>query len=80
MIYEHVRATRAYPSDPFNIRSQNDDVQDLDTRWDQVLLSAGDIPAETVLVKTAGFRSASHCWLCMSKKTFEITNLQTTPD
>ena len=39
MIYEHFPATGAYEavqgqSDLFNIRLQNDDVQDVDTRWD----------------------------------------------
>ena len=38
MIYEHFRATGAYEAvqglpDLFNIRLQNDDVQDFDTRW-----------------------------------------------
>ena len=42
MIYELFRATRAHEavqglSDLFNIRLQNDDVQDSDTRWDQAL-------------------------------------------
>ena len=42
MISEHFRATRACEavqglSDLFNIRLQNDDVQDFDTRWDQAL-------------------------------------------
>ena len=40
MLHEHFRATGAYEavqglSDLFNIRLQNDDVQDFDTRWDQ---------------------------------------------
>ena len=30
-------------------RLQNDDVQDLDTRWDQSLLAANEIPTEMVL-------------------------------
>ena len=39
MIYEHFRATGAHEaaqehSDLFNIRSQNDDVQDFDIGWD----------------------------------------------
>ena len=33
----------------FNIRLQNDDVQDFDTRWDQALLSASEIPTEMIL-------------------------------
>ena len=42
MIFEHFRATGACEavqglSDLFNIRLQNDDVQDFDTRWDQAL-------------------------------------------
>ena len=51
MICEHFRATGACeavqgPSDLFNIRSQNDNVQDFDVRWDQALLSAGETPTE----------------------------------
>ena len=54
LIYAHVRATGAYDaaqglSDPFNVRLQNDDVQDFDTRWDQAPLSACKVPTETVL-------------------------------
>ena len=54
MIYEHFRASGAYEavqglSDLFNIRLQNDDVQDFDTRWDQALLAASEIPTEMVL-------------------------------
>ena len=53
-IYEHLRATGAFDpaqslSDLFNGRLQNDDVQDLDTRWDQALLSASEVPTEMVL-------------------------------
>ena len=48
------RSTGAYeavqgPSDLFNIRSQNDDVQDFDTRWDHAPLAASEIPTEMVL-------------------------------
>ena len=40
MIYEYIRATGAFEavqglSDLFRIRLQDDDVQDVDTRWDQ---------------------------------------------
>ena len=54
MIYEHFRATGAYESGPglsdlFNFRLHNDDVQAFDTRWDQALLSASEIPTEMVL-------------------------------
>ena len=54
MIYEHFRATGAYEvvqglSDLFNIRLQNDEVQDFDVRWDQAPLGASEIPTEMVL-------------------------------
>ena len=54
MIYEHFRATGAYEavqclSDLLKKRLHNDDVQDLDTRWDQALLSAIEIPTELIL-------------------------------
>ena len=54
MIYEHFRATGAFEalqglSDTFNIHLQNDDVQDFDTRWDQALLAASEIPTGMVL-------------------------------
>ena len=54
MINEHFRATRAYEavqrlSDLFNIRLQNDDVQDFGVRWDQALLSASDMPSDVIL-------------------------------
>ena len=71
LIYEHFRATGAYEaveglSDLFNIRLQNDNVQDFDVRWDQALLSAIETPTEMVLegsnkVKIAGFCSVSDC-------------------
>ena len=54
MIYEYFRATGVCeavqgPSDLFRKRSQDDDVQDFDTRWDQALLAASEIPAGSVL-------------------------------
>ena len=54
MICDHFRATGAYEavqgvSDVLHIRLQGDDVQDFDTRWDQALLAANEIPTEMVL-------------------------------
>ena len=54
MIHEHFQTTGAHEavqglSALFNTRLQNDDVQDFDTRWDQALLAASEIPTETVL-------------------------------
>ena len=36
-------------SDLFKKRLQDDDVQDFDTRWDQALFAASEIPTEKVL-------------------------------
>ena len=54
MIYEHFRAIGAYDavqglSDLFNIRLQNDDVQDFDLRWDQALLSVSEMRSDVIL-------------------------------
>ena len=54
MIYEHFRATGAYEavqglSDLFKKRLQDDDVHDVDTRWDQALLSASENPTDVIL-------------------------------
>ena len=54
MIYEHFRATGAHEaaldlSDLFTVSLQGDDIQDFDTRWDQALLAATEIPKENVL-------------------------------
>ena len=54
MIYDHFRATGACDaaqdrSDLFNLSLHGSDIQDQDTRWDQALLSASEIPRENVL-------------------------------
>ena len=54
VIYDHFRATGAYDaaqdlSDLFNVSFQGDDIQDFDTRWDQVLSSASEVPKANVL-------------------------------
>ena len=54
MNYANFRATGAYDaaldlSDLLNVSLQGDDIQDFDTRWDQALLSASEIPKENVL-------------------------------
>ena len=71
MTYEYSRATRAYKavqglSDLFNIRFQNDDVQDFDTRWDLAPLAASENTFRNglgrfVQVKITGFCPASDC-------------------
>ena len=54
MIYEHFPATGAREavqglSDLCKIRLHNDDAQDFYTRWDQVLISASEIPTKIIL-------------------------------
>ena len=54
MIYDHFQATGAYDasqgqSDMFNMCLQNDDVQDFDTRWDQILSGTSERPQENVM-------------------------------
>ena len=78
MIHEQFRTTGAYEavqclSNLFNLRLQNDD-----SRWDKALLAASEIPTEMVFggfvqVEIEGFCSASDCWLCMKKRSFETT-------
>ena len=53
MIHDHFQATGAYDaaqrlSDLFNICLHNDDLQDFDTRLDQVQLTTSGIPEENV--------------------------------
>ena len=54
MIYGHFQSTGVYDtaqglSDLFSICSQDDDVQDFDTRWDQILSGTSEMPPENIL-------------------------------
>ena len=54
MIYDYFRVTGAHDTaldyaDLFSIAPRNDDVQDFDTRWDEILLSMTKIPPDDVL-------------------------------
>ena len=54
MIYDYLRATGAHDTvldyaDLFSITLRNDDVQEFDTRWDEILLSMTKIPLDDVL-------------------------------
>ena len=91
MIYEHFQATGGHEagqvlSDLFNRRFQNDDVQDLDTRWDQALLAASETPTGNgpggfLQVNIAGFCSASGCiGYVRTREKFETTNHQAISD
>ena len=54
MIYDYFRATGANDTIPdyadlFSINLRNDDVQEFDTKWDEILLSMSKIPPDDVL-------------------------------
>ena len=54
MIHDHCQASGAYDAarglaDLFIFCLQNDDVQDSDTRWDQILFGTSELPHENVL-------------------------------
>ena len=53
MICEHVRVAGAHEAaldltDLFSVSLKGDDIQDFDTRWDQALWSASEIPKDKV--------------------------------
>ena len=54
MIYDYFRVTGAHDAvldyaDFFSISLRNDDVQDFDTRWDEILTRITKIPPDDVL-------------------------------
>ena len=54
MIYEYFRVTGAREavldySDLFSITLHGDDIQDFDTRWDQVVQSTSEVPNDKIL-------------------------------
>ena len=54
MIYDYFRVTGAHDTvldhaNLFTITLRNDDVQDFDTRWDEILLSVTKIPSDDLL-------------------------------
>ena len=54
MIYDYFRVTGAHDAvldyaDLFSITLRNDDVQEVDSRWDEVLLSMSKIPSDDIL-------------------------------
>ena len=54
MIHDYFRVTGAHDTvldhaDLFSVTLGNDDVQEFDTRWDEILLSLTKIPTDDVL-------------------------------
>ena len=48
MIYDYFQVTGAHDT-LFSINRRNDDVQEFDTRWDEILLSMSKIPPHDIL-------------------------------
>ena len=61
----------------FNIRLQNDDVQDFDVRWDKAPLSASEIPTGVIVEGLCSFRLS---WLCTTKKLSETMDKRVIQD
>ena len=54
MIYEYFRVTGAHEAvldftDLFSIALHGDDIQEIDTRWDHVLMSTSEVPNDRIL-------------------------------
>ena len=61
MIYDYIRFTGAHDTvldfaDLFTIALRNDDVQEFNTRWDEILLSMTKIPPDDVLESLLNWR------------------------
>ena len=66
MIYDYFRVTGAHDTvfdyaDLFTMNLRNDDVQDFDTRWDEMLLSMSKIPPDDVLESLYKWRIRESC-------------------
>ena len=75
MIYDCFRVTGAHDTvldcdDSFSIALRNDDVQDFDTGWDEILLSMSKIPSDEIL-ECVRFQVAVSTWLLY--RTFVLT-------
>ena len=75
MIYDCFRVTGAHDTvldcaDSFSIALRNDDVQDIDTGWDEILLSMSKIPSDEIL-ECVRFQVAVSTWLLY--RTFVLT-------
>ena len=65
MIYDYFWCTGAHDTvldyaDLFTITLRSDDVQEFDTRWDEVLLSMSKIPSDDVLESLYKMRIRKH--------------------
>ena len=75
---EYFRVTGAHEavldySDLFSFTLHGDDIQDFDTRWDQVFLSSCEVPNDKILeslykMRMPGSDQLKTVWQCTSKK------------
>ena len=61
MIYDNFRVTGAHDTvldyaDVFSVTLHDDNIQEFDTRWDEVLLSMSKIPSDEILVSLYRFK------------------------
>ena len=62
----------------FNVSLQGDDIQDFDTRWDEALLSASEMPKDNVLdsLNTRSLFSFRLYQRCTNKRLIETERCQ----
>ena len=78
MTDDYFRVTGAHDTvldyaDLFSINVRNDDVQEFDTRWDEILLSMSKIPPDDILESSYKLRNVSPInsktyWNCLTLK------------
>ena len=83
MIYEYFRVTAAHEAvldftDLFSIALHGDDIQEIDTRWDHVLMSTSEVPNDRILeslctrCECESLQNSKQYWLCANKKSIQV--------
>ena len=78
MIYDYFRVTGAHDTvlnyaDLFSVMLHDDNIQEFDTRWDEVLLSMSKIPSGDIL---EGSTNCEYVSMCNSKPYWDYTTLE----
>ena len=78
MIYDYFRVTGAHDTvldyaDSFSVTSHDDNIQECDTRWDEVLLSMSKIPSDDILASLYKLRIRESAQL---KTVLELYNME----
>ena len=81
MIYDYFRVTGAhdtvlYYDDSFSVTLRDDNVQEFDTRWDEVLLSMSKIPSDDILESLYNLRTRKTEQLKTVLELYEVEILQ----